>query len=272
MANAVVVNDQVDADSTTSEPTTEENKSEVIEVTPSDNGEYTAEDIKTAGDEETQTEEESEEQSQGEKELAPKSQNRFQTLANENRDLKEQIDRLKSQEAQIATEQGLLNEINPETGEYYTTQEIERVAFQESREQQQQTLAQQRYDLEVQQNQQIISNEANQALQEFPMFDETSPSFDKELATQADKLLGQSLIIQDGKIVGSTISPYQLYKTIATSAQAATTKGEVKAQRSTEKMLANADTTGSSQQGEPAFAKLSLKEMEAKLKRQGYDI
>lgn len=269
------VNEEVEADSTAADSTPEENKTEVVEVTPSANGEYTAEDVKTdseKAEKQAAEETEAESQPQGEKELSPKSENRFQQLANDNRELKAEIDRLKSQEAQIATEQGLLAEINPETGEYYTTQEIERIAFQESRELQQQAVAQQRYDLEVQQNQQIISGEANQVLQEFPMFDETSADYDAERTADYEQLLGQSLIVQDGKIVGSNLSPYQLAKTIATSAKAGAAKGQIKAQKSTEKMMANADATGSSQQGESSFEKLSLKEMEAKLRRQGYDI
>lgn len=274
---AAAVNDEVVADTTTTDSAPEENKSEVAEVKPSDNGEYTAEDVKTEGDdtEEVITDETAaESQPQGEeKPLAPKSENRFQQLANENRDLKAEIESLKSQEAQIATEQGLLNEVNPDTGEYYTTQEIERIAFQQSREDRSQSIAQQRYDLEVQQNQQTISSEAIKGLEDFPIFDENSKEFNPELAALADKRLERNLILNDkGVIVGSQDSPYEILQTIAVASQSNAAKSEAKAQKATEKMLANADSTGSSQQGEPSFEKLSLKEQEAALRRKGYDI
>lgn len=183
-------------------------------------------------------------QPQGEQKLAPKSENRFQKLANENRELKEQLDRLKLQETQIATEQELLSQINPETGDYYTPQEVQRIAFAQSREQQAQSIAQERFNLEVLQNQDVIRSEAERALTEFPMFDSNSSDYNPTLAAQADQLLGQSLIVENGVILGSTLSPYQLYKTIAESTQANQAQYEATAQKATEKMLANADVAG----------------------------
>jgi hypothetical protein len=218
-----------------------------------------------------------------EKPLAPKSQNRFQQLANENREfrqnldnpdfLQQQLERLKTQENQLATEQELLNEINPETGEYYTPAEVERVAFQKAREQQQQDVAQQRYELEVQQNQQTIANEAADVLKEYPEFDESSPEFNEALATQADELLKQALIFdQQGQVVGASISPKQLYKTLHDSSQANNAKLRAEAQKSTEKMLANADRPSSATQGDKSFTKMNLTEKEAYLRSKGHDV
>lgn len=193
-----------------------------------------------------------------EKPLAPKSQNRFQELANKNRDyeqkladpnfLQEQLQRLQLQQSQLATEQELLNEINPETGDYYTPQEVERIAFQQTREQQMQSVAQQRYALEVQQNQTVLASEAEKALADFPMFNAESKDYNPTLAAQADQLLANSLIVQDGVIVGATTSPYQIYKTIADATKANAPVYQAQAQKATEKMLANADVApGASQ-------------------------
>jgi hypothetical protein len=206
-------------------------------------------------------------------ELAPKSQNRFQKLANENRELKEQIERLRLQETQLATEGELLNEINPETGEYYTPDEISRIAFAQSREQQMQQVAQERYQLEVQQSQQSIANEATQALQEFPIFDSNSKDFDPQLTAQADALLKQSLITdENGTLLGSHVSPYQLYKTIYDSTQANAAKMQAEAQRANEKMLANVDPSSSGQRSDTSFENLSLDDMRQRLKAKGHDV
>lgn len=196
-----------------------------------------------------ETESEPQPQQEDEKPLSPKSENRFQQLANKNRELTEQIEQLKAREAQFAQEQGLLNEVNPETGDYYTPQEVERIAFQQSREAQQQSIAEQRYNLEVQQNQQMIDEQAGRALQEFPMFNSESPEYNAELAAEAAQILSSALIYDNnGVLVGSSIQPYQLYKTIHDSSRINDAKHQAIAQRSTEKMLANADVLGGAPQ------------------------
>lgn len=283
------VKDEV-VDSTVVAPAAPEqdgSKEQVTEVTQTDNGEYTADNLKPDSSEEVtlpETDEPDESQSQSE-ELAPKSVNRFQKLANENRELKEQIERLKSQEDQVATEQGLLNEVNPETGEYYTVQEIERLAFAQTKESRAEQLAQERYDLEVQQNQQTITSETTKALEDFPIFDEKSKDYNPKLTALAEQRLAKSMIFaQDEKgqpvldqqgnriPIGANDSPYEILQTIAVASQSNNAKLKAEAQRSTEQQLARADSTGSSQQGDASFEKLPLKEMEAKLRRQGYDI
>lgn len=186
---------------------------------------------------------ETKEQPQSDKPLAPKSENRFQKLANENRELKERLDRLKSQETQVATEQELLNEVNPETGENYSPQEAERIARAQSLESQQQSVSQERYELEVRQNQVTLADEANQALKDFPMFDPSSETYNKGLAAQVDQLLGQNLIFEEGtnRVIGSHISPHFLYKTIADSINIGATQGQLKGQKAAQNMMASAD-------------------------------
>ena len=182
--------------------------------------------------------------------LSPKSENRFQTLANQNRELREQLAQLTARETQVATEQDLINQINPETGEYYTVQDAERIARYQANESQQQTIAQQRQELQIQQSVNNLTSAATKALADFPMFDESSKDYSPEIAAQADELLRENLIIDPNtqQIIGSNISPYKLYKTIADSARAYGVKAQVSAQRATEKMLANADVTGGAPQ------------------------
>lgn len=250
--NDTAVKDDVVADTTVQTPAPEEKKPEVVE-----DAETALEEVSIDAFDEDETEDAPKEevvetpvQPQGEeKPLAPKSENRFQQLANENREMREQLSRLKQQESQFATEQELLNEVNPDTGEYYTPQEVERIAFAQSREAQATQVAQERYNLEVQQNQTVIKTEAERALQEFPMFDESNKKeYNPTLAAQADVLLAQSLIFDNGVLVGSNLSPYQLYKTIADSAQTNDSRRQAEAQKATEKMLANADVADGNSQ------------------------
>jgi hypothetical protein len=278
MANedATAVKDQVVADATpTDSAPVETPESEVAEDKAFDAGFNASDDDDSVAEDETDSSEpeapeesgneadgpkadetDTKAQPQGEETVDPKneweqmtgkSQDKFRQAINERNELRQQIVQLKAQEAQFAQEQELLNEVNPDTGDYYTPQEVERIAFQKSRENQQQQIAEQRYALEIQQNQQTIASEAQRAMQEFPEFDSTSPQYDPELTAQADLIMQQSIITdQNGTVIGANISPYQLYKTIAEparkAAQKAATIGQAQAQKATEKMLANADT------------------------------
>jgi len=211
----------------------------------------------------TKTEEQPE---QGDKPLTTKSENRFQKLANENRELKEQLQRLNSQETQVAAEQQLLQEVNPETGEYYTPQEAERIARAQALEQSQRVIAQERYNLQVQQNQEAIGSEARQIM-ELPIFNPNAKEFSPQLTAQFEDILSENTLYQaqDGNmytakqlmqagvdlntqavLVGSNISPLKLAKLIADSTQANQAKIQAEAQRSTERMLANADVPAGS--------------------------
>lgn len=206
---------------------------------------------------------------QGDKELAPKSENRFQKLANENRELKA---RLAAQEAQVAQEQELLNEVNPETGDYYTPAEAERIARTQYLQTQQQSLAQERGQLDIQQNVQQLASEASQIASEIPMFRELNsdgtknPEYIPEIAASYDSLLADNLLyqFQDGnvytaavlmqnginpetqaRLVGSYNSPLKLATIVANAYKASAVANQIKGQRATEKMLSQADNPSS---------------------------
>lgn len=92
-----------------------------------------------------------------------------------------------------------------------------------------------------------ISSESERVLNDFPMFNPENKDYDEELAGEAAQLLQSNLILDEntGQIIGSNVSPYQLYKTIARATGISAAKGQIKGQEDTEKMLANADTGSS---------------------------
>lgn len=278
-------NEEVDAGTTVADSTPVENTPEVADSTPvqKDNGELIrpvetdseeAAPADTETTDETPAEEEQPQDIEPPQEVSPKSENRFQQLANERNQLRQELEQYRAREAQLAQEQELLNEVNPDTGEYYTPQEVERIAFQQSRQQQAQDVATQRYELEVQDVQFQLRDEATRALSDFPMFDENSKEYDPELAAAADELLGANLVMEEGtgRIIGSNVSPHKIYQTVAKAAEKSRVAGQLKGQQATERMLAQADSTGSSQKGDTAFENLTVDEMAARLRRAGHDV
>lgn len=205
----------------------------------------------TEGQSEDKTEE-TETETPKDETLAPKSQARFQNLANENRDLRRQVEQLTAQTYQPATEEDLANEVNPETGENYNRLEAKFEAYRQSQEID-------KYNSQVVEAQASIGNESLGVLNDFPRFNPNSDQFEADLALDAAQLLEANLIRdpnvpeldQEGKptgkgiVIGSNISPYQLYKTLDKASSLSITKGQIKGQQATETMLANADTGGS---------------------------
>lgn len=184
-----------------------------------------------------------------------KAEERKQQLNNEIRDLvslrnayREEVARQNAEAYQPATEEELLEQINPETNENYNRLEAKLAAIEQQREIE-------RYNNEIAEAQLTLSSEASRALNDFPMFDPkldgqgkpTNPEYIEniEIVNQVDQFLGANLVFDQNtnQIIGSNVSPYQLYKTIADATRHATTRGQVSAQKATEKMLANADTT-----------------------------
>ncbi len=88
-----------------------------------------------------------------------------------------------------------------------------------------------------------ISSEAERVLTDFPIFNAESSEYDKELAEEAATLLEANLILDPNtsQVIGSNVSPYQLYKTLARASGISVTKGQMQGQQDTEQMLANAD-------------------------------
>lgn len=266
MAHEPDVKDAEDAptvEETTEVPSPEPNKAEdIVDKVLSEEDKPTKETDKPKSEPEPKEVEKPEESEQPEAEettpqkadkpLAPKSENRFQTLANENRELRRKNEQLIAQTYQPATEEELTDEVNPETGENYNRLEAKFEAYRQQQELE-------KYNSQVSGAQAEIGNEAYSVMNDFPTFNPDSEQFDEDLATEAAQLLEANLIRdpnvpeldesgqQTGKgiVIGSNVSPYQLYKTLARAQGISTAKGQMKGQRATQQMLANADSAGS---------------------------
>ncbi len=101
------------------------------------------------------------------------------------------------------------------------------------------------YNEKVADAQLTIESESQAVLRDYPMFDQNSKDFNKDLAHQAAELFNDSLIRDEntGQVIGSTLSVYKLYKALAASHGASVQAGQIKGQKETEKMLARADST-----------------------------
>lgn len=279
-------NDEVVADATATEsPTVETERAaetddgleaiKDIPLDPSDRTETESEEAEAAKLDHSTDETDDEQQSQDEQPKSPKdeweslngnSRERFSNTINERNELRRQLAELQAKQAQLATEQDLLNEINPETGEYYSPQEIERISWQQSRQAEAERVNQELYAAQIQQNQASVNDEAARVVKDFPLVDPNSKDFVPEIGQQYIEALNDSLVyvLPDGQqanrstllanginpdtqatLVGYNSSPYKLAKLAADAYARAKSQGEAigqaNAQRATEKMMANVD-------------------------------
>lgn len=147
--------------------------------------------------------------------------------------LKEQVAKANSEVYQPATEDDLVDE-----GMSATDAKVEALR---------QEIEMRNYNEKVADAQLTIESEANRVLQEFSVFNPDSTDYDEELSLEASQLLDANLIRDPNtnQIIGSNVSPYQIYKTLARAQGISTAKGQIKGQQATEQMLANADNTAS---------------------------
>lgn len=169
-------------------------------------------------------------------------------LVSQRNALKEQVTKANAEVYQPATENELTGETNPETGQPFTSTEAKVEAMR-------QAIEMRDYNEKVAEAQLTIESESQRVLTDFPIFNSENEGYDKELAEEAAELLQANLILDPntGQVIGSNVSPYQLYKTLARASGISTVKGQIKGQQATEKMLANAD--GGSAAAPPAKAK-----------------
>ncbi len=166
--------------------------------------------------------------------------------------LKREIEELNRQKYQLKsrddlpTVDQLLEEINPETGDYFTRTEAQLLLLQAEQELDRQARQMDEYNNQLVETNIALMNEAERVLRDFPMFDPNSDEYDKDLASQADRLLDAAIIRDSntGRIMGSQISPYELYATIANAAGTAKTRGEVAGRKAAQKMMASVDVVG----------------------------
>lgn len=182
--------------------------------------------------------------------LNGKSQDRFRQIANERNEYARQLEELKARQEQYATEQQLLDQINPETRDYYTPEEVARIGAYQRLQTQQEQAKQQAYQLQVRQSQAQLVEDGEKALRDFPQFDATSKEYDAELTALVDPILRANTITDPttGEVIGMRVSPYQLLKTysdaLSRNSQKEQSVGRAEAQRATERQLASVDHTG----------------------------
>ena len=265
------VKDEAKAEPETKPEVAEGDKEEAKgDDTPADSEESTEEaDKEGEGDKEPDADKPADEEKplSEEKPLAPKSENRFQKLANENRTLREQIEKMTAETYETQTVEQLTDTVNPDTGEPYTRAEAA-VASLEQR------LQMKEFNEKVTQTHSVLGSESYEILQEMPMFNPDSPEFDAELAEIAADTLEANLIrdpnMQEidpatGKPTGRGVvvdfhrSPKQIYSKLAKIHATSETKGRQQGQKDTQEMLANADSPGSA--APPAKPKDPLAEL-----------
>jgi hypothetical protein len=287
------VKDEVVAESTTTESAPVETQETVTADNAFDDDAFDDIDEEVANEAETDGEEEQapaepetteetkpEAQPQDDKPASPEdewnnlkgdSQDRFRQAINERNELRRKMQELEAKKAQFATEQDLINEINPDTGEPYTPKEIESISWQQSRVAEAERVNQELYESQVRENQLTINDEAARVAKDFSLLNPQSEDFVPEIGQQYVEALNDSLVyaLPDGRqanrstllanginpdtqatLVGYNTSPYKLAKLAADAFNRAKAQGETigqaNAQRATEKMLANADAPSGS--------------------------
>ena len=251
-AQSTDVNQQV-ADTTIADSSTDENEDQDVELvledesTPSDDKGNEAEQ-ETESQQDDAGDEDQQESGENETEGKPtKAEARKEQLNQEIRDLvatrnaiKQQVQQDNQGVYQPPSVDQLLDQVNPDTGEYYNRLEAQLESMKQNQ-------ALRDYNDQVAESRLVITNEAQKAIRDFPIFDEESSDYNPTIAAQVDEIVGRALVRDQntGQVIGSHIPLYQLYKTVYETNQLAATQGQVKAQKAQSAMLANSDSTQS---------------------------
>lgn len=213
--------------------------------TPQADADDTADDQTASEETDSDSGNEDAEETPQDKPLTPKSENRFQNLANENRALRQEVERLTADVYQ------------PKSTEDFESEGMNaaeaRVAALESR------LEIKEFNDQVSQAQSAIGGDSMQVLNDFAWANPDSEEFDEDLHGQAAELLEANLIRHPeipevdengqptgkGMVIGANVPPYQLYQTLDRARGISATKGQMQGQQAVEKQLANADTSSS---------------------------
>lgn len=145
--------------------------------------------------------------------------------------------------SEIPQAENLMDQVNPETGEYYTRYEAQQAQMRAELDKLYKEREAREYSDKIMESTMQLREESERVLKDFPMFDQDSPEYNATIAQAADKILSDSLIKEPGtdQVIGSSVSPYALYATIAQAYGLARQTGEVEARKSYSKMAAQAD-------------------------------
>lgn len=105
------------------------------------------------------------------------------------------------------------------------------------------------FNMQIAQVNTAMEGQAAQVMHDFPEFDPRSPEFNEDLWTEANELYksvsGTKVDEKTGLIYDVAVLPYQIYQRIALTHRRGAESGQVKGQKSTEKMLQAAETPSS---------------------------
>lgn len=268
------VNDQVGADTTATDSAPVENPSEVVdeqaladqqvadslakeetdsEAEQSDSADETDTEAKPQGKAEERKQQLAGEIEEAKQKLGIDPNTEIRDLVSARNAIRAAVEQVTAQAYQPATENDLLETVNPDTGEYYNPLEAKVIAMEQAQQIRE-------FNTQVAEAQLSLRAEASSVVRDFPMFDETSPDYNPTITAKADAIAKANLIRDPnvpeidpatgqptglGLIVGSRISPYELYKSFADVAQESKAFGQVQQQKATDKMLAETDTPSS---------------------------
>lgn len=170
--------------------------------------------------------------------------------------LRDEIAALERRKAELATGQNsglggmtveaLVNQVNPETGDYYTTAEAQNAILGQRLNSLERQIEINQYAERVADSITQISDEANRVVSDFPVFDPTSDQYNEALAKEADELMESMLIVNDrNEIIGSRVSPYKLYSTIAKAKASGEVSGKTSGRKAAMDMMKNVDVSSS---------------------------
>lgn len=299
-----VVNNEVVQDTTATESTAVGIESTEAEQTPqhkvviAENGEIQRVPVDESSDKEESDEAEDgkpkrgaearKEQLQSELESAEaKSTEIRELVAQKNQAIAEQqrlyaeLARIKEAEAeaeQIPSLDYIMQQENPETGDFYTEYEArmvqENIKLQYELEKRDQAAEEQAYESRIAESVDGFASDIERTLRDFPVFDSTSDQYDPGLSAEAERILLDALIYEPntGRLIGSNIPVYQLYKTLHEAAQSSIKARQSMQQAARQQQLAQADVRGSGQRLNKSFDKMTLKEQEAYLRQKGHDV
>lgn len=217
------------------ETTTETESSEVEQTTEETEESEQSEETESTDEAEVETETEDVTVDETE-ELKPKSVNRFQQLANENRNLKQQLKEL--EELQVPTEEDYL-----ESGQDELTASIN--ALKAEREQEKAVE-------QIVYLNQSVDSDIEKVMGDYPVLNPKSPEFNEKLAQslmgQYDTDTGAQYVEQNGQkiMVSTTQMPYDYIKEKMDLIGMASAQAQIVAQKNLESMVSQADTPSSS--------------------------
>lgn len=145
---------------------------------------------------------------------------------------------------QVKTEDELVNDINPETGDYYTRAEARAEITKNRLDQLEQERQREEYASQIAESRFTMEQEATQAVKDFPMFNSQSDQYNKELATEAAEILSGAIEKdpQTGMEIGCKIPIYKFYLMLAKAAESAKKQGEIAGREAAQKMMGSVDT------------------------------